>query len=238
MEYTPLAKKTKPLLKEKVLPELKKIGNYFSYDDVKSHLLTVAERKVPNSTLKIYLSQFVEQGILFDAGKGWYSNLLEPLALNSDSLTDIVTLLADQFPLLEASCWSTEQINPFMHHLLSKFVTFVYTDADAMETVGDALSDAGHNVLVNPGKDEIEKFYGKTEQPVIIRASGSKDPDAVERIAPPEKLLVDLLFENNKLSIMEPSEADDVVQKAIQAGRVNIAALQSYAQRRRVSVDL
>ncbi len=224
--------------KELVRAEIKKLGNYFSYEDAKARLSEEAESKVPNSTLKIYLSEFVKEGTLFDAGKGWYSNLSEPLTLDTGSLTEITKLLSDKFPLMEASCWSTEQINLFMHHLLSKFVTFVYTDPDAMETVGDALSDAGHNVLVNPGKDEIEKFYGKTEHPVIIRASVTKEPAAISGLSPPEKLLVDLLFENNKLQIMMPSEAEDVLQKAIQADRVNIAALLSYAKRRRVLVNV
>jgi len=231
-------KKTKPLLKEKVLPKLKELGNYFSYENAKASLAEAADNKVPDSTLKTYLPKFIEDGILFDAGKGWYSTLSEPLVFNSDSLKEIVKLLSDQFPLLDVSCWSTEQINPFMHHLLSKFVTFVYTDTDALETVGDVLRDAGHNVLVNPGKQEIEKFYGKTEHPVIIRPSVTKEPVAVLRVAPPEKILVDLLFENNKLYIMEPSEAGAVVEQSVQAGRVNMASLLSYAKRRRVVVDL
>ncbi len=233
----PIPKKTKPLLTDKVLPELKQLGSYFSYDAVKAHLAKIAGAKVPASTLKTYLSKFVEDGVLFDAGKGWYSNLPDRLELNSESVQKIAQLLSEQFPLLEVSCWSTEQINPFMHHLLSRFVTFVYTDADALETVGDALSDAGHNVLVNPGKSDIEKFYGKTEQPVILRAAGSKEPAAVSGIAPPEKLLVDLLLENNKFFIMEPAEAENVLHAAIRSGRVNFAALLSYAKRKRVLLD-
>ena len=223
--------------KELLRVELKQLGDYFSYDAVKTHLAKVAETKVPDSTLKTYLSQFVGSGVLFDAGKGWYSNLPDRLELSFEPVQKITELLSEQFPLLDVSCWSTEQINPFMHHLLSRFVTFVYTDPDALETVGDALSDAGHTVLVNPGKSEIEKFYGKIEQPVILRAAGSKEPAAVSGIAPPEKLLVDLLLENNKFFIMEPAEAENVMHAAIRSGRVNFAALLSYAKRKRVLLD-
>jgi len=224
--------------KELLRVELKQLGDYFSYDDVKTHLAKVAEAKVPDSTLKTYLSQFVNGGVLFDAGKGWYSNLPDQLGLDSELVRKITELLSEQFPLLDVSCWSTEQINPFMHHLLARYVTFVYTSQDAVEVVGDALRDAGYSVLVNPVAAEIEKSYTKMENPVVVRPSVTKEPTAVSGVAPPEKLLVDLLFENNKLSIMEPSEAEEVLKKAIQAGRVNMAALQSYAKRRRVSVDL
>ena len=224
-------------MEQTVVQDLADQAPYFSIDAVRRWLADQKMTYKPD-TVKTYLSRQKKAGKIFDAGKGWYSSLSEPLTLNPDSLTKITTLLSDQFPLLNVSCWSTEQINPFMHHLLSKFVTFVYTDADAMETVGDALSDAGHNVLVNPGKEEIEKFYGKTEHPVIIRASVTKEPAAISGLSPPEKLLVDLLFENNKLQIMMPSEAEDVLQKAIQAGRVNMAVLLSYAKRRRVLVNV
>lgn len=224
--------------KELLRVEIKQLGEYFSYDAVKTHVAKVSETKMPDSTLKTYLSDFVEAGALFDAGKGWYSNLSDRLELNTESVRKITQFLSEQFPLLETSCWSTEQINPFMHHLLARYVTFVYASQDAVEVVGDALRDVGYGVLVNPVAAEIEKNYTKIENPVVVRPSVSKEPAAVSGIAPPEKLLVDLLFENNKLSIMEPSEAEEVLKKAIQAGRVNMAALQSYAKRRRVSVDL
>jgi len=224
-------------VEQTVVQDLANQAPYFSIDAVR-HWLADQKMSYKPDTVKTYLSRQKRAGKIFDAGKGWYSNLPEPLTLNPDSLTPITKCLSDQFPLLDVSCWSTEQVNPFMHHLLAKFVTFVYTDADALETVGDALSDAGHNVLVNPGKNEIEKFYGKTERPVIIRPSVTKEPAAVSGMSPPEKLLVDLVFENNKLMIMEPSEADDVVQKAVQAGRVNMAVLLSYAKRRRVLVNV
>jgi hypothetical protein len=223
---------TKSLLKDKILPDLKQRGDYFSYDEVKAHLETESEQAVPASTLKTYLSQLTHDGILFDAGKGWYSRLSKPLELDSKPLDKIVGLLANDFPLLDVSCWSTEQINPYMHHLLSRFVTLVYTASDAMEVVGDALQDAGFNVLVNPKKLDIEKYYTKMDSPVVIRPAVSKEPDATAGIAPAEKLLVDLLYENRKLMIMETSEAADVVKKSIAAGRVNMAALQSYYMRR------
>jgi hypothetical protein len=233
----PQPTKTKPLLKEKVLPDLKGLGAYFSYDDVKAHLAESAGEKVPEATLKTYLSQFMDSGLLLDAGKGWYSTLATPLDLPSDRVQTIVGYLAEKLPLLKVSCWSTEQINPFLHHLLSKFVTLVYTDRDAMAAAGDVLKDAGYDVLVNPGKAEIDKFYPRTEHPVIVRPSVTKEPEANHGYAPPEKLLVDFLFENTRLNIVEQTEAEQVVTNAVRAGRVNMAGLLSYAKRRDVEVS-
>ena len=230
----PKPKMTKPLLKEKVLPDLKALGAYFNYDEVKAHLIELAGEKVPDATLKTYLSQFMDSGLIFDAGKGWYSTLAKPLELRSERAEAIAHLISEKLPLLPVSCWSTEQINPFLHHLLSKVVTFVYTGRDAMSAIGEVLKDAGYDVLVNPGKAEIDKFYPGTEHPVIIRASVTKQPEAVSGLAPPEKLLVDFLVENARLEIAENTEAERVVTSAVGSGRLNVAALLSYAKRRDV----
>ncbi|MDA3927150.1 MAG: hypothetical protein PF904_20955 [Kiritimatiellae bacterium] len=224
---------TKVLLKTKILPALKRKTNYFDYAGLKARV-ECCDKSVPGTTLKMYLSEFTENGLIFDAGKGWYSFLRNPLELNRAPLEKIINVLSTAFPLLPFSCWSTEQINPYMHHLLSRYVTFVYVPADAMAAAGDAIEDAGLRVLVNPGKDDIEKYFSNLNNPVIIRPSGSKAPLGTAGIAAPEKFMVDLLVENEKFRFMEPSEAVNAVKRMIQSGRVNMAAFLSYASRRQV----
>ena len=232
-ESQPIPTMTKDLLKTKVLPDLKREASYFNYAGIKAHLAS-SGTSIPDTTLKIYLSQFTETELIFDAGKGWYSFLEKPLELNSAPLDKITHTLSSAFPLLSFSCWSTEQINPYMHHLLSRFVTFVDVPADAMEAVGERLMDEGLSILVNPGKADIEKYFSNLDNPVIIRASGTKAPLSTAGIAASEKIMVDLLVENEKFRFMEPSDSVHAVKRMIQGGRVNMASLHSYAKRRKV----
>lgn len=193
---------------------------------------------VPESTLKTYLSDFMKEGSLFDAGKGWYSVVSAPLELTADRPEEIVDLLSKKFPFLEASCWSTEQVNPFMHHVMTRFTTFVSVERDAMDVVGEALKAAGFDVLVNPHKGEVEKFYYSLKQPALVRPSITKEPSGGKFFAPPEKILIDLLIESENLALMSSDEAGQVVFSAVESGRVNMTLLQSYAARRKIRENI
>lgn len=177
-----------------------------------------------------------KEGIIYDAGKGWYSFLERSYELNIDPVKDIVKILRDIMPLLPFSCWSTEQLNSFTHHIMAKFVIFIYTDSDYMRNAASSLRDKGYNVYENPLKTEIKKQFEIGDRTVVIRPAISKQPTAEENISPVEKVLVDFLIENQKLSIMETSEAENAVVKAINSGRINISELYSYSNRRKLEI--
>jgi hypothetical protein len=214
---------------------LKKINSYFNYDSIKK-LLEEKKIQITNSTLKTYLHSFTKDKVIFDAGKGWYSSLEKEFELNIEPLKELRKILNQKLPLLSFSCWSTEQLNSFTHHIMSKFVTFVYTDSDYIRNVAVELRIAGYNVYENPNKAEIEKQFNLIDKTVIIRPSVSKQPDNNNNISPIEKIIVDFLVENRKLKIMEDSESVNVVKNAVNSGRVNMSSLYSYALRREIVV--
>lgn len=228
----------KNTLEKKILPKLKEKYTYFSYEDIRTAFENNTGEKLSNTTLKIYISKLTEQGVLFDAGKGWYSSLEVPLVLDDKPLQPIKSFLNDKFPLLETACWSTQQINPFMHHLLSKFTTFVYAPRDAMDVVGEALRDAGHSVLVNPGKQEIEKQYPSLNSPIIMRPFSEEESSLTSNNTRLEWVLINFLFENKRLLITSQEEAKTAANKAVMQGRANIAQLASYAKRKRINIDM
>src|SRR2546428_5732030 len=78
--------------------------------------------RCPPPTLNRYLHAFTRAGLVFAAGRGWYSSLATAFTLDREPVSSLVQELNKTFPLLEFSCWSTEQIKGAMHHLLSRFV--------------------------------------------------------------------------------------------------------------------
>ncbi len=138
---------------------------------------------------------------------------------------------------MPVSCWSSEQLNPFTHHLLAKFITFVYTDTDYMRNLAELLRTKGYHVYENPNKAEIEKQFTITDKTVVIRPTIAKQPNTVDNCSSIEKILVDFLIENKKLYIMDKPEAEDVVKNAVTAGRINISELFSYAKERKMEVS-
>ena len=172
---------------------LKKLSSYFSYDDVKS-LLEKEKIQITNSTLKSYMHSFTKDKVIFDAGQSWYSSIEKQFELNKVPVKEIIETINQKLPLLPFSCWSTAQLNFYTHHILAKFITFVYTDSDYIRSTSEILMEAGYNVYANPNKTEIEKQFSLTANTVVVRPLVSKQPDNNENYAPVEKIIVDFLI--------------------------------------------
>jgi len=228
----------KQLLQDKIIPHLIENTAYFSYDAVWESVTRTTGKEPSPSTLRHYLSDCIKQGILYDAGKGWYSSLSEPLTFPDATVAKPLREITKRLPMLSVSAWSTEWINPYMHHLLSKSFQFVSMERDAMSTVAELLLDAGFEVLVHPDSETFEKFSSRLQNPLILYPSLSREPSPRDGIAPPEKWLVDLLVENERLAFAENDELQQAVNRLLGAGHVKISELVSYARRRNLSLTV
>jgi hypothetical protein len=85
-------------------------------------------------------------GLIHEAGRGWYSRLASRCVLEAKPVARLARLVEQAFPLLDFTCWSTEQVRSFGHLLLARFAAFVHTEQDAMASVADRLRNAGYNV--------------------------------------------------------------------------------------------
>jgi len=215
-----------------VLPALKEMFPYFNLQTICARLKE-AEIEVSSVTLKTYLSQFMAEDLIFDAGRGWYSRIAEPFALDTAPVKKLITKIKKTFPLLDFSCWSTEQINPYMHHLLGKAVTFVYIDRDLMSAVYEELQGwQGYKVYLEPSSDEVEKTFRIEEKTMVIRPEIGEAPAGKGYAAPIEKLLIDLAIEVEKLPIMSRGEFQDMAWRAVTSARISMGAFLRYARRR------
>lgn len=203
---------------------------YINFTEIQKHL----QGLFTYSTLKTYLSRAQSSGLIYDAGKGWYSNIKDPFILDAKPIKKIVEYLEKSFPLLDFQCWTTAQINAYTQHMLAKHVTFVYAESDAIDPVAESLRSNGYIVFANPTKTEVEKSFRVDDRSVVVRPSISKQPQGEDHIAPIEKILVDLVVETAALKFIDESEARLIVENAAAAGRVKIASLLGYAKRRLV----
>lgn len=122
---------------------------YFSTESVAT-CLRRRKLRCPPATLNRYLHEFRRGGLIYDAGRGWYSSLATPFTLNREPVSSLVQLLNKTFPLLDFSVWSTEQVASYAHHQLAQFVSFVHTERDSMESVAEALRTTGWTVYLHP----------------------------------------------------------------------------------------
>ena len=230
----PAAKHAKTLLRDRVLPCLARRSPYVSINAIRAELDS-QHVAIAGSTLLAYLREFAAAGFIHAAGRGWYSTLARRLALARAPVKPVVSLVKSAFPALDFSVWSTRQINPWMHHQLGKFVTFVHVEKEGLGPVWELLRDAGYDAHRNPGRRDIEKVFAVREKTTVIRVGGTAQSPVEEGLyATAEKVLVDLACEIKKIPLMDAPEFSALFHNAIRSERLEIPALLRYSIRRRI----
>jgi hypothetical protein len=225
----------KQILRKECLPALTARAAYFSLADVRAWLKR-RRHFAPPATLRRYLHAALADGLIHDAGRGWYSPLTEPFTLNREPVRELVASLQRRFPLLDFSCWSTGQIASYGHHQLARFVVFVHTERDAMESMANALRDAGWSAWLNPTRQEAAKSFRTEDRTVVVRPAVSRAP-AEAGFAAIEKILVDLRVEADALKFFDQGEYRRLVANLAGRNRVSVGALAAYARRRGVRLE-
>ena len=223
-------------IKESII-EYAKDKYYFHINDLKRYF---SEKgiKFEEDTLKKYLYLLKKNKVMYPAGRGWYSNIQKEFELNIKPTEKIIKLLIEKFPLLEFSCWSTEQLKGFFHHLPSQFITFIYADKDFLSTLRDFLSENDYNIYLNPSKIEAEKFIELKTKPIILRPSVSSRISKDKNLTKIEKILVDLFMETKKISFIDRGEYIKIVSNIILNYRINMAEMLDYAHNRKTKDEI
>ena len=217
----------KGLLKKEIEQKAKENRKYFTREELRSF---GPDRRF--NTLNRYMVGFNKAGILYGAGRGWYSFVKQPLKLDRRPVKKVIAMIAKKYPLLSFTVWSTEQLKTFAHHMPTRFVTFVYVDRDATSGIYDFLRDTGYDTWLNPRGSEARKF-NVGDKTAVIRPAISRECSN-GHFAEIEKILVDLFVEVADLNLMDEGEYYRILDHILAAGRINISALLNYARRRRL----
>jgi hypothetical protein len=210
---------------------------YFHINDLKRYF-TEKGIKFEEDTLKKYLYLLKKNEVIYPAGRGWYSNIQKEFELNIESTKKIIRLIKNKLPLLEFSCWSTEQLKGFFHHLPTKFVTFIYTDKDFLQSVKDFLIENNYNIYLNPSKIEAEKFIELRTKTIILRPSVSSRVSKEKNLTKIEKILVDLFMEKKKIGFIDEEEYKRIFSNVIVSYRINIAEMLDYSHHRKIKDEI
>lgn len=205
--------------------------SYFSISDLQKHL----ERNnvvFSDENLKKSLYRMRKEKILYSAGRGWYSTMKQDFELEKKPIRRITELISQDFPFLEFSCWGTEQLKAFFHHLPTQFVVFISSEKDYLEPLRDGLENHNYNVFINPLKSEAEKFFHIKDQTAILRPSLTKGEPKDGHFAKIEKIIVDLHMETKKLNLMDREEYKRIISNIFNNFRINVADMLEYAERR------
>ena len=183
------------------------------------------------------LYRFVKAEAIFDAGRGWYSTIATPFTPQYEPIKDINQKIENQFPQLQFSAWSTEQLQPFAQHLMSRFTIFIYTETDAINSVTDFLKSQQYTVYPNPKQADVEKYVATSDRRIIVRPLVTEDP-VDGHYATIEKVIIDLFLEKDRLFLMDSEEYKRIFENLIFSNRVIMGRIFRYGARRRIKASI
>jgi hypothetical protein len=236
MVVTKMHPSKKTLLFTLILSSLKKKSAYFSLKAVK-RALADAHIELSDDTLREYMSDAMAAGIVADAGRGWYSRLEQPASLDPKPVAKIIRDVKKTFPLLDFCCWSTVQFNPFAQHLIAQPTILLYAECDTLDSVADTLKTNGWDAWANPKQRDVERFVHPGEKTVVLRPAISKQPTAIDHVAPIEKALVDLMVEVPKLQLMDSGEIRGILDSVLRSGIIQLPVIIGYSEIRGITLS-
>ena len=210
---------------------------YFNLKDLQNHLKQHSI-EYTQGNLKKTVYRMKINNTIYKSGRGWYSTLKNEFQLDLRPVGKVIKLINEKFPLLEFSCWSTEQLKGFFHHLPSQFITFVFSNKDFLENLKDFLSDKDFNVYLNPQKGEAEKFVHLKEKNVVLRPSIKYREPKSKYYAKVEKIIVDLYMEARRMKLIDMEEYKRIVSNIIGNYRIKMSEMLDYAHNRKVRNDI
>ena len=111
-----------------------------------------------------------------------------------------------------------------MHHLLSRFVVFVYVETDARESVWQHLRDTGWDAWLNPRGAEAARFAVR-EQTVVVRSEKPQKPAQKRRSHPSKKYWLSCVLKLATLQIMGLGEFYSMLANLAGTRRIPMAKL-------------
>lgn len=203
-----------------LLKEMSEQFPYVSYACIKE-MSYERDLSLKETTLKDYLTEAVQKGILYDGGRGWFTRNSKPVQLDPEPVAGVKTLLTERFPLLPFHAWSTQQINPWMHHLFGKFVTLITVDSDGAHELAEFLRDQNWQVYLNPTKSGTD-FVIRDKTAVVRGVNRELDSDNEPTI---ETVLDELLAENRRLGLMDATELHTLAGNLVSQHRLEVSKL-------------
>jgi len=204
---------------------------YFNIQDLKNYFLQ-NNINYTEESLKKSIYRMKKDRIAFESGRGWYSTIEKEFILDTQSVEKIIKLIEKNFPFLEFSCWSTEQLKAFFHHLPSQFVIFLYSEKEFLQSIKDFLESRNYSVFLNPLKAEADKYVHFRDRTAILRPSISHREPKNGHFARIEKIIVDLYMETKKLNLIDIEEYKKLVLNIVNNYRINMSEMLDYADRR------
>ena len=183
--------------------------------------------------IKNYLLEFKKQGVIFNAGYGFYTTLKEEFQIPIISRVETITrLLKKRFPFVNFIIWDTKQLQSLYLHTQVHSITFVETDQEMLSPFYDCISEKYQKTYIEKRNKDYFAQIPLYLNPVVIRKKPSRSP--YKGITPTlEKILVDMFIDLNTYRYISEVDYWQIWQELSSHYRINIGKVISYSKRRK-----
>ena len=178
------------------------------------------------------ISRQVAKGELGNCGYGFYSVKPNVLAFECDSTMNHINEILDSFTVPpERVVFSSISLNFAINQLISGTTYLIEVEKDYAEAVFLALKDEFDGVvLLKPSAVEKTNYWKPGA--IYVVDLFSRSPTNKDGTIPIEKLIVDLLFNEDMYGLFTSRDVDQAVPWLLKEYQVNYRTLFAYASRK------
>jgi hypothetical protein len=222
-------------LKEEMLNRFN--GQYCSIDDIAAYIEKL-KGKTPRKTVVWNVNDLVRQGKAVRVGRGVYGFMPKPRfePMISEAAERACSLLYEKFKYLDVTVTDSDVLGQFMN--LQPFSTVVVMEAKKSATgaVLSALRSEGVDAYAKKDYRMLEQ-YVSSSQPFVVRPELTVNPRLPRkknvRAANLEKLLVDLICDQDIYGQYQGEELRNIYRNATEGYAVNYSQMLKYAAARK-----
>lgn len=178
------------------------------------------------------ISRLTNKGRLGNLGYGFYINNPNILHFENDKTMAKVNSLLDSFPFVpNRVVFSSISLNFCINQLISGTTYIVEVEKEYLQSVFELLKDNFKGVvLLKPDKESRINYWAPNA--IYVTELFKRSPVNKDGTIRAEKLIVDLLFDENIYSLYSDQDVDSAIDILCSKYIVNYKTLFSYATRR------
>jgi len=200
------------------------------------------EPKLKESTLKWRIYDLKKTRVIRELKRGLYTTQILPHYKPKISITlqNVLKTIAERYTEVVFCGWETAWLNSFSRHQASRSIVIIEIEKDLLETLFfDLKSKFDYSLFINPSKDEIKYQIAEDADPIVIKKLITRSPidkyryeNNVHKIPTIEKMMVDLLCDEDLLYAYQGTEMFHIWEKMIANYTFDFSQMMTYAKRR------
>jgi len=195
--------------------------------------------------MKRLLAYMIETSQIEHVGRNKYRRIVDKMNVTkyrnqySEIAWQIITIMQEEFPLIEYRVWELSWLNEFVNHQLGRNYIFLEVEKDGCEFVFDRImTEFAGKVLLKPDQNQILR-YGANDSIIIDRLISESPKGKKEQYnLAIEKLIVDLFANKRLREMISFGDYPVTLENIFKMYEVDQVKMFRYARRRNKEKEL